>query len=160
MTTAEIIAKLEKGNATVKEIGTDNPTMYKLEKAGVVRKTDEVKKTSKGRGRPAVVWTLADKSKADSVPEPGEKRDKRDMSAAHAAKRKKREQREKEERKAKQKELKELKAESPSLIPKYDAALAEAIKKNTKGAWNKADQLQDAIINCNRRTKVLEAEIG
>jgi hypothetical protein len=160
MTTEEIIASLEKGNATVKEIGTDNPTMYKLEKAGVVRKTGEVKKTSKGRGRPAVVWALADASKADKVPAPGQKRDKRDMSAAHAAKRAKKVEREKAALKEKKQELKRLKVEIPTLEPKYDSALAEAIKKNTKSHWNKADQLQNAIIGGNRRIRALEADLA
>lgn len=160
MTTEEIIAALEdKGRATVKEIGTDNPTLYKLEKAGVVRKTDEVRR-GEGRGRPAVVWELADKSKADKVPEPGQKRDKRDMSAAHAAKRKKKAEREKEALKDKKKRIAELKKEVPALFPKYDAALSEALKKNTKGHWNTVEQLQNAIIGGNATRKRLEAEIG
>lgn len=161
MTTEEIIAALEdKGRATVKEIGTDNPTLYKLEKAGVVRKTDEVKKTSKGRGRPAVVWELADKSKADQVPAPGQKRDKRDMSAAHAAKRQKKAEREKQALKEKKSRIKELKKEIPELFPKYDKALDEALKKNTAGHWNKVENLQNAIIGGTATIRRLEAEIG
>jgi predicted ArsR family transcriptional regulator len=160
MTTEEIIAALEdKGRATVKEIGADNPTMYKLEKAGVVVKTDETRRSG-GRGRPAVVWTLGDKSKAAEVPKPGKKKDKRDMSAAHKGKRKKREQREKEELKRKKEELKRLKKEIPTLMPQYEEALAKALKKDVAGLWKQAEQLQNSIIGGNRRIKTLESELS
>lgn len=162
MSADDIVARLEKGDATVKEIGTNNPMMYALEKAGVVRKTDKTKKTSKGRGRPAVVWTLGDKSKIDDASIPGNRGrgGPEQVKAMHEGKRKAAAKREKDALKKKRADLKQLKIDVPALEPKYDKALKLALKKNTKVLWSQADSLQNGIISGNRRIRELESELG
>src|ERR1044072_7069912 len=45
------------GRSTVKQIGTDNPTIYALEAKGVVQRDGIIPQG--GRGRPPVAWIVA-----------------------------------------------------------------------------------------------------
>lgn len=159
MTPEQIVAYLEEhGRSTVKMIGTDNATMYALEKAGAVQKDGIIRIDGAGRGRPPTAWIVANGEVAATVKAPSTKGSPEHVKAMHKGKEKKRLEREKEDKKAKQTELKELKAQD--LWPAYSKALAEALNKNTKSTWHKADNLQNQLISQSNRVKHLESELA
>lgn len=162
MTPEEIVAALEKlGRASRVQIGTDQKTMEALEAAGVVAQDGTID-TGK-RGRPPIAWILVNGDKATEVTElPGTKGrgNPEHVKAMQEGRRKAREKREKDERKAKQAALKQLEKEVPDLWPKYDKAIEQAVKKNTNTAWNKANNLQNAIISSSGQIRKLKAELA
>lgn len=161
MTPEEIVAFLEKNpRSTVKDIGTDNATMYALEKKGAVRKDGIIRGEKAGRGRPPTAWVVADGKKAAEVEAPGTKGrgTPEHVAKMHKGKEKKRQEREKAALKEKKDELKALKAEKDQM-PEYGKAVKVALDKNTKTAWSKAEQLQNAIIGRSHRIRVLESEL-
>ena len=159
MTPEEIVAYLEEhGRSTVKQIGTDNATMYALEKAGAVQKDGSI--PGEGRGRPPTAWIVANGEVATEVEAPGTKGrgNPEHIRAMQEGRERKRREREKAELKAKKDELKALKSES-DLMPEYEKAVKVALDKNTKKHWQKAEQLQNSIIGKNHRIRSLESEL-
>ena len=161
MTPEEIVAYLEKnGRSTVAEIGTDNPTMYALEKAGAVQKDGIKRSENAGRGRPPTAWIVANGEVATEVEAPGTKGrgNPEHVKAMQEGRIKARKKREQEDRKAKEKELKELK--KLDLFPAYSEAVDKAVKNDTKAAWNKAENLQNQILSSGNRIRNLERELA
>lgn len=163
MTPDEIVAALEKlGRASRVQIGTDQKTMEALEAKGVVARNGTIDTGS--RGRPPIAWVLIDGDKANDVEiapvKKGAKGSPEHVAAMQEGRRKAREKREKEQFKARQLELERLEKEVPGLWPQYDKAINEAIKKNTNAAWNKANNLQNAIISSGSQIRRLKGELA
>lgn len=161
MTPEEIVAFLEKnGRSTVADIGTDNATMYALEKAGAVQKDGIIRREGAGRGRPPTAWIVANGEVAATVEAPGTKGrgSPEHVKKMHEGRDKARREREKAARKEKEKELKELK--KLDLFPAYSEAVDKAVKNDSKAAWNKAENLQNQILSSGNRIRNLERELA
>ncbi len=165
MTPEEIVAFLEANpHSTVKQIGTDNATMYALEKSGAVRKDGSA--APSGRGRPATLWIVANGDAAAEVTAPGTKGrgTPEHVAKMQAGRRKAAEKRAKEELKHKKDLLKELRAVLPGYEKKYDATIKKCRKANTEEeitkTFTESDAAQNSVINASRQIRQLEAELA